>query len=164
MIELATAALIAKLVSDSVGAFDKIVRAYVDVLERKKRHLPPPDLAFEDSPEENAFVSRSRSTGETYQTVTYEELCNRLNDSDLKHIETLTQSMENYQNQWNAAYEERSMSTGKDIGRLDSQLEFLARQMADPLVKVLDFVEKMGLRLDDHYLTARNISQNYLER
>jgi hypothetical protein len=34
--------------------------------------------------------------------------------------------------------------------------------MSDPLIKVLDFVAKMGLYLDDHYMMARNVAQQYL--
>jgi hypothetical protein len=33
-----------------------------------------------------------------------------------------------------------------EIGRLDSQLDYLVKQIADPLIRVLDFVEGMGLR------------------
>jgi hypothetical protein len=31
--------------------------------------------------------------------------------------------------------------------RMDTQLEYLAKQIADPLIKVLGFIEKMGLSL-----------------
>jgi hypothetical protein len=167
MIELATAAVIAKLVSDAVGAFDKIFRAYMDVLKGKQptaQYIPPPDLAFRDSPQEHAFVAQSRSGGGTRQSVTYQELCKKLDEGDRRHIETLTRAMANYQRQWDSAYEQRSMASGMEIGRLDAQLEYLARQIADPLVKVLEFVEKMGLYLDDHYMMARNVTKEYLQQ
>ena len=54
------------------------------------------------------------------------------------------------------------MASGMDIGRMDAQLEYLAKQISDPLIKVLDFVANMGLFLDDHYVMARNVAQQYL--
>jgi hypothetical protein len=165
MIDLVTAALIAKMASDAVGAFDKIFRGYIDVLKKKvpsAQYVPPPDFAYVNRPNESAFVAQSRRTGQTYQTVTYDELRSRLSEGDRAYIETLTQAMQNYERQWNSAYVQRSMASGMDIGRLDAQLEFLARQMADPLIKVLDFVQTMGLSLDDHYSMTRNLAQQYL--
>ncbi len=107
-------------------------------------------------------MAQSRRTGQAYRTVTYEDLSNRLNEGDRQYIETLTRAMENYQRQWLAAYEQRSMASGMDIGRMDAQLEYLAKQISDPLIKVLDFVANMGLFLDDHYVMARNVAQQYL--
>jgi len=165
MIDLTTAALVAKMASDAVGAFDKLFRGYADVVRKKEPsapNVPPPDFAYVDAPEQNAFVAKSRRTGGTYQTVTYQELCNRLDGSDRQHIETLSQAMKNYEHQWNTVYEQRSMVSGMEIGRLDSQLEYLVKQISDPLIRVLAFVEKMGLHLDDHYIMARMLTQDYL--
>jgi hypothetical protein len=75
---------------------------------------------------------------------------------------TLTQAMENYQRQWNAVFEQKSLASGMDIGRLDSQLNYLARQISDPLIKVLEFISKMGLYLDDHYMMARMVAEKYI--
>jgi DNA polymerase I-like protein with 3'-5' exonuclease and polymerase domains len=50
-----------------------------------------------------------------------------------------------------------------DVGRYDAQLDYLSRQIAQPLADVLDFVERMGLTLDDHYIAARSIARAYLK-
>jgi hypothetical protein len=167
MIELVTAALIAKLVSDAVGSIDKVFRGYADVVKKKGTvtapSAPPPNLAYVDQPNQSAFVAQSRQTGRPSQIVTYEELSQRLNDGDRRYIETLTRAMENYERQWNTAFEERSLASGKDIGRMDAQLEYLAKQISDPLIRVLQFVERMGLYLDDHYQVARMLAERYLK-
>jgi hypothetical protein len=165
MIDLATAAVIAKATSDAVGAFDKMFRGFADVLRKKEpasTNIPPPDFAYVDAPEQNAFVAKSRRTGDIYQTVTYEELCDKLQGSDRQYIETLSQAMKNYEHQWNVVFEQRSMASGMEIGKLDAQLDYLVKQMADPLMKVLAFVERLGLYLDDHYHMARALTQDYL--
>ncbi|WP_034859726.1 hypothetical protein [Sinorhizobium sojae] len=167
MIDLATATVIAKMASDAVGAFDKIFRGFADVVAKKEPtapHVPPPDFVYIDSPEQKAFVAKSRKTGATYQTVTYQTLCETLSGGDREYIETLTRAMENYQRQWNSAFEQRSLASGMDVGRMDAQLDYLARQIADCLIKVLDFVGKMGLHLDDHYSMARHVAGKYLAR
>lgn len=163
MIELATAALIAKTAADAVGAFDKIYRGFSDFVKDRKKSksdLPPPDFAYVDAPEDSAFVAKSRHTGGVYQTVTYGELCEKLEGSDLKHIEALSKAMSNYEHQWNTVVEQRSMASGMEIGKLDAQMDYLARQIADTLKKVLLFVERMGLHLDDHYYMARSLAED----
>jgi hypothetical protein len=167
MIDLATAAIIAKLTSDAVGAIDKVFRGYIDVVKKKApdaRLVPPPDFVYVDRPEKKAFVAQSRQTGQASQTVTYEQLRNLLKEGDRQYIETLTRAMENYERQWLSAYEQRSMASGMDIGRMDTQLEYLAKQISDPLIKVLDFVAGMGLYLDDHYVMARGVAEQYLKK
>ncbi|OAF00684.1 hypothetical protein AYJ54_31050 [Bradyrhizobium centrolobii] len=166
MVDLATAAVIAKIVSDAVGAFDKVFRGYMDVLKRVPTvpTLPPPAFADVNSPHQNAFVARSRQSAQLYQTVTYKQLCERLSDGDREYIETPGRAMDSYQRQWLSVYEQRALASGMDVGGLRGQLGYLARQMSDPLIKVLTFVEKMGLYLDDHYMVARQEAAKYLKR
>ena len=168
MIELATAALIAKLVSDAVNSFDKIYRGYADWVEKKTKAteptVPPPDLAYVDQPSQSAFVAQWRSTGGIARIVTYEELREKLGDGDREHIESLSRAMNNYEKQWNAAFVQRSLATGMEIGKMDAQLEYLAKQISETLVMVLQFVNRMGFGLDDHYVTARSLAERYLQK
>ena len=149
MIDIQTAGLIAKIVSDAIGSFDKIFRGYIDVVMRKTRagNLPPPHFVYVNSPEQSAFLAKSQRTGDIRRKVTYDQLCKALNDSDLEYIQALSQAMENYQQQWNSVYVQRSMAGDIQQARMDTQLEYLAKQIADPLIKVLGFIEKMGLSL-----------------
>jgi len=160
-----TASWIAASVGNAVNSIDKIYRGYVDFLKEKKGDVidAPPDFQYADAPQSGAFIATSRHTGSVYQTVTYDELRTRLQDGDRQYIDTLSTALKNYELQWNSAYRARSMADGMDIGRYDAQLEYLAEQIADPLLKVLDFVQRMGLYLDDHYHAARQIAQQYLD-
>ena len=125
-------------------------------------NVPPPDFAYEDSPKDNALVARSRHTGQVHQTVTYNELHARLGPNDLEYIEALTSAMESYQRQWNSVYKQRPMASGMELAKLDEQLSYLAREVSDPLIKILDFVQKLGLFLDDHYAVSRMVAEKYL--
>lgn len=166
MIELAAAATIAKLVSDAVGALDKMFRGYADFAKSRAPdavNAPPPDFAYVNSPDQKAMVAKSRRSGEVYQLVTYDELSKKLTKEDREHVEALNRAMQTYQKQWNALYEQRAVAgLGLATVQIDAQLDYLAKQVSDPLIRVLSFVEKMGLYLDDHYHVARMIAEEYL--
>ncbi len=168
MIELATAATIAKLASDAVSALDKMFRGYADFAKKKApaaSYNRPPDFAFADDPGKQAFVATSRHTGAVYQTVTYAELAGKLDQDALAHIAALNNAMQSYQRQWDSVYQQRPFAgLGMETAKLDAQLDYLAKQVSDPLIRVIDFVQSMGLNLDDHYVVARQIAKEYLAK
>jgi hypothetical protein len=166
MIDWQTASYVAGVAANAVTSIDKVYRGYADFFKNKGATLaaPPPDFSIQNKPDEKALVSTSLHSGQTYQTITYEELRSRLTPGDRAYIEALSRSLENYEKQWNSAFEAKSLASGMDVGRYDAQLDYLARQISDPLLKVLDFVEHMGVELDDHYLAARHIAQEYVKR
>jgi hypothetical protein len=165
VIDWQTASYIASFAGNAVTSIDRMYRGYADFFKKKGATIgaPQPDFSIQNEPGAEALVSTSLHNGQTYQTITYEDLRAKLVDGDLSYIEALSQSLENYEKQWNSAYLSKSLASGMDIGRFDAQLEYLARQISDPLLKVLDFVESMGLGLDDHYLAARHIAKEYVK-
>jgi hypothetical protein len=166
VIDWQTASYIAGVAANAVTSIDKIYRGYADFSKKKEAATgaPPPDFSIQNKPGEKALVATSLQTGQTYQTITYQDLCAKLVPSDRAYIQALSQSLENYEKQWNSAFLAKSLASGMDIGRYDAQLDYLALQISEPLLKVLDFVERMGLWLDDHYLAARYIAQGYVQR
>jgi DNA polymerase I-like protein with 3'-5' exonuclease and polymerase domains len=163
MIDWLVASQVASVAANAVASLDKMYRGYADFFEKRDATVgaPEPSFKIQDKPAEKAIVASWVHSGETAQKITYQELATKLSPSDLAHIETFSRSLENYQKQWDSAYEAKSLASGMDVGRLDAQLDYIARQMSEPLLKVLDFVEHMGLLLDDHYLAARQIAQKY---
>jgi hypothetical protein len=166
MIDWQTASYVAGAAANAVASIDKVYRGYADFFKKKESAVgaPAPDFSIQNKPDEDALVATSLHTGQTYQKITYEELRAKLSSGDRVYIDTLSRSLQNYERQWNAAYEARSLASGMDVGRYDAQLDYLARQISDPLLKALDFVEHMGLWLDDHYLAARRIATEYVTR
>lgn len=160
-----TASWIAGAIGNAVTSIDKIYRGYADFAKDKKfpANAPPPDFTYQDIPEKKEFAAVSRRTGHVQLAVSYDDLCKRLNDDDRRYVEALDNAMRSYERAWTAAYEDRALASGMDRGRYDAQLERLSKDIADPLLKVLKFVEKMGLFLDDHFLAARDIAEKYLK-
>ena len=165
MIDWQTASQIAAIMGGAVASIDKLYRGYADFFKKKAPNTvsPPPDFSIQNRPAENAMVAASAQSGTVFQTVTYDELRAKLRSDDLAHVEALSQALTNYELQWNAALVAKSMAAGMDVGRYDAQLAFLARQISEPLLKMLEFVERTGLFLDDHYLAARGIAKEYLK-
>ena len=160
MIDFLVASQIATIIGHSVGAIDKLYSNYASVMA-KKRPEHPPDRLIANDPAEKAMVSRF-ANGERAETITYEELTKRLSEGDLRYVETLGKSLENYQRQWESAELELSVAAGIERGRLEGQLELVGKRMAQPLFDILNFVEtKIGITLDDHYLAARSIAEKY---
>jgi hypothetical protein len=165
MIDWQTASLIAGIASGAVSSIDKIYRGYADFFNQKKATISahPPNVEFKNKADEQAIVAADVSTGAVSQKVTYDDLRAKLNPGDRAHIEALSLALQNYEKQWDSALVAKSIASGMDVGRYDAQLDYLSRQIAQPLADVLDFVERMGLTLDDHYIAARSIARAYLK-
>jgi hypothetical protein len=142
-----TVSFISGAVGNAIASIDKIYRGYADYLKTKKPNVfdQPPDLSYQNKPDESAFVATSRQTGQVYQKVTYKELESKLNESDRAYIDTLNSALSNLERQWSTTYEDWSVSAGMDRGRYESQLDMLAPRIADPLLRILKFIEQMGL-------------------
>lgn len=164
MIDWQTASWISSAVGGAVASIDKIYRGYADYLKSKTPNVfeTPPDFSYQNKPDEQAFVATSRHTGHVSQKVTYAELESKLNDSDRAYIDTLNLALKNLEKQWSTTYADWSVASGMDRGRYEAQLDMLAPRIADPLLRILQFVEQMGLWLDDHYHSARQIAEQYL--
>lgn len=166
MIDWQTASYIAGTVGSAVAAIDKMYRGYADFFEDRKSApnvaAPPPYFSIQNSVDDGAIIAKSLHTGQVYQKVTYDELRAKLNLTDRAHIEMLSQALDNYGRQWDSALLAKSMSSGMDVGRYEAQLEYLAKEIASPLLRVLQIVETLGLYLDDHYIAARDIASKYI--
>jgi len=160
-----TASVIAAAASDAINSVDQIYRSYADYLKEKTGAVReyPPDFRYLNNPEEKAFVAASRRSGAEHQKVSYQELCEKLSGSDKHYVETLDAALSDLGTRWNATYKAWSQAEGAKRKKYQTELDELAPLIADPLIRILDFVQKMGLWLDDHYVFARQIGQAYLK-
>ena len=165
MIDWQTASWIAGAAANAVSSIDKLYRGYADFFNKKQPTVdaPLPDLRIQNDASEQALVATSITTGAVSQKVTYDDLRAKLRPSDRAYIEALSRALDNYEKQWNSALVAKSLASGMDVGRYDAQLDHLAREIAKPLDEVLDFVERTGMWLDDHYLATRHIAREYLK-
>jgi hypothetical protein len=54
--------------------------------------------------------------------------------------------------EWKSLYPKR----GSGSGKVDKRLRLIIQQMKEDLNGILDFIQAIGLNLDDHYIEIRN--------
>jgi molybdopterin-guanine dinucleotide biosynthesis protein len=99
-----------------------------------------------------------RQSGQTVQTVTGKELSERLEPMDLALVRTYESKMEAYFKLWQAVYQQKDVSQDPLVNaKTDTQLTDLILKMRGELLGILAFLEKTGIRLDDHYKHIRHL-------
>lgn len=158
-------------IASSIGLVDKISDELENFLsKRKKGGLKYKALEFkeelEDEPRPKVHSLRieqegskivARSHGEVVQTITTEDL-EKLPEQQLRHIMVLEKSMENNYSLWAKLYPERNASPDPLVNaRVDQQLSSLVSRIKDDLNGILQFLQMLGIQLDDHYMHIRHI-------
>jgi hypothetical protein len=147
--------------SSAVDLVDKVSRQFEKFLTGKPDPLLSKEYSYQisETPDHKNLVTTYR--GQERQRVTYAELAAKLSDADLNHIKTLETSMENYYQQWAAVYPTLSTEVNPLTKvKLEQQLKYLiANGMARDLQSIIDFIERCGLTLDDHYRRIRQLAE-----
>jgi SepF-like predicted cell division protein (DUF552 family) len=100
------------------------------------------------------------SHGVEIQRLTYQQLTARLNEGDLSYIRSLERSINTHKTVWEEAYPQlASESNPVTKAKVRNQLNDVANEMGSDLTKILNFVEKLGVHLDDHYIAVRDIAE-----
>jgi len=93
--------------------------------------------------------------------VTYDQLLERLSEKELRHIEVLQQSMDNYYSDWESIFPQLALEKDPDkSAQLRQRLKEIVAGMKWGLIAILDFVRQMGLELVDHYREFYNLINN----
>jgi hypothetical protein len=99
-----------------------------------------------------------RQDAQTVQTITGKELSERLEPTDLALVRTYESKMEAYFKLWRAVYQQKDASQDPLVNaKTDTQLKDLILKMRGELLGILDFLEKTGVHLDDHYMHIRHL-------
>ena len=94
----------------------------------------------------------------TVQTVTADELSRMLNPQDLDLVRTYEASMQKYFTRWKAIYAKKDASQDPLVNTItEEQLAEQIVKMKRELLGILDFLQKMGVQLDDHYMHVRHL-------
>jgi hypothetical protein len=100
--------------------------------------------------------------GRELQRVTYNELATKLTSEDLDHIRILETSMNNYYEQWKGLYPTLALETNPEAKeQKERQIDSLiANGMGRDLGRIISFIERCGLSLDDHYIRVRDLAED----
>jgi hypothetical protein len=151
------AALIAAT-KGTIDIFDKISGQIKGVILKR---APEPEGADDrwrykiSTENSNIVVTQDRHV---VQTITGEQLERRLGNNELTLVKTFQDKMNSYYRLWTAIYKAKDASQDPTVNfKTEEQLRDLVIKMKGELVGIIDFLETIGVRLDDHYLEIRYI-------
>lgn len=99
-----------------------------------------------------------RQDGRTIQTLNRSELESRLTPEHLNHIRVYEASMQKYYARWQRLYPKRDDSADALANiKLEDQLTDQVKKMQEDLVGIVDFLQSIGVHLDDHYMEVRGL-------
>jgi len=154
-----TPAEIAALVAATKGAvdlFDRFSGQIKSVLEKRPKEKEGGDDRWRYKVDVQKHGIVVKQDDRKIQTITGPELASKLSEKDLKLVQTLEGKMEEYFELWRKVYESKDAAQDPLVNaQTDRQLNKLIKQMRGELLGIIDFLTKIGVRLDDHYMHVR---------
>lgn len=156
-----TLAEIASVVSATKGAidlFDKVAGQIKTVLTKRPKEAEGDDdrWRYKIRPTGTEIVVKQQD--QVVQTITADELSRVLTRHDLDLVRTYEASMNKYFARWRAVYAKKDASQDPLVNVItEEQLTEQIVKMRSELLGILTFLEKCGVRLDDHYMHIRHL-------
>jgi len=157
--DIATATSVITTATAAVSLFDKVADQVVRFI--RKDSAPPGPL------KEHRLTIRGAGNelkveahGRTVQVLRGEDLKNLPADY-YQHIKTLEASVRRYYDVWQQVYPHRDDGDLVTNAKVNNQLRDLALKMKDDLAGIIDFLQSIGVGLDDHYMIYRDVIRRY---
>ncbi len=153
MIELAAAATVAAMLNNSVGAVDKVYNWW-------RGGKKPASEGLRSDPKNQVlqFVSLTKPGQPAKVVMTYGDLAKRLTPEDVSYIKALEKRMRFAISQWEALNAELPLASAVERVRIEANMENMKdKDICSSLKQIVDFIEKLGIDLHDHYASVRNI-------
>ena len=143
---------------NAVDIFDKISGQIKGVLAKRPKEPEGGDDRWRYKVSADDKQITVKQDGRTIQTLKQEELESRLTPAHLDHIKVYEASMQKYYKRWQQMYPMRDDSVDVLANiKLDEQLAGQVKMMQQDLVGIVDFLESIGVHLDDHYMEVRGL-------
>jgi hypothetical protein len=158
MIGLLEVAQIATVLGNATNIVDKLYGRFFEASGR-----PPPGALTEhsakivDQPQQKAIVSAYK--GNEVQRITYEQLAQRLEASDVRFVKTKEQYLDNLMALYDGIHPQIAVSSADEAARLKLKESQILRDMSGELGDILRFLEEQcKIDLDDHYRAFRHLT------
>ena len=148
--DLVTATAVITAATSAVGLFDKVADQVVRFI-RKQPDPPGPPKEFQYKVGGNGDELKVEAQGRTVQVIKGEDL-KKLPADYYQHIQTLEASVQRYYDVWKQVYPHRDDGDLVTNAKVNNQLQDLALKMKDDLTGIIDFLQSIGVMLDDHYM------------
>jgi len=157
--DITTATAVLTLAGKAIDLFDKFAGQVGRFITKKAEPAQPKEYRYKVDGKNGALqVSRD---GRNLQTITAHDLA-KLPPDQLDHIRVLEKSMERHYNLWKSVYPKRNDSADPMVNaKVEQQLRDLVLEMKGDLTGIIDFLQSLGVYLDDHYVMMRNVIDRY---
>jgi hypothetical protein len=155
MIELATAAAAAAMLNNSVSAIDKVYNWW-----RTKQGQAPASQGLRSDPQKHVlqYVSLTGVAQPIRVVMSYTEFATRLTPDDVSFIRAFETRMRRAMTQWEALNADLPLASPVERVRIEGNMENLKdRDICPSLKQIVDFIQKLGIDLQDHYASVRSI-------
>lgn len=157
--DLVTAGAVITTATAAVNLFDKVAGQVVRFISRTSEPPgPPKEFNFQVGGSGNELEVRTH--GRVIQVIRVEELKNLPADF-LEHIQTYERAVKRNYDIWKQVYPHRDDGSLIENAKINNQLNDLALRMKDDLTGIIDFLQSIGVQLDDHYLIYRDVIRRY---
>lgn len=152
---------IAALVAATKGAldiFDKIAGQVKSVLLKRPKEAEGEEdrWRYKISAEGKDIVVKQ--TDRTVQKITGDQLATVLGPDDLALVRAYEQNMQKYFKRWQAVYAKKDSSQDPLVNAVtEEQLAEQISKMKAELLGILEFLQRIGVHLDDHYMHIRHL-------
>jgi len=161
MIDPATVVQVVTATKTALDIFDKISGQIKTVLLKRPKEAEGDDerWRYKITGEGDKLVVRQQSN--TIQTLTREDLAQKLKPSDLSLVETYEDHMERGYRVWQKVYRQKDASPDPRVNaQVDEQLVDIVKTMQKDLTGIIDFLQRLHVMLDDHYLHVRHLVED----
>jgi hypothetical protein len=157
--DIATATALITATTAAVNLFDKVAGQVVRFIH-KTPEPPGPPKEFKYNIGGRKGELEVQAYGRVIQTITGDDL-KHLPPDYYSHIKTLEASIKRYYSVWEQVYPHRDDGDLVTNAKVHNQLSDLALKMKDDLAGIIDFLESIGVQLDDHYMIYRDVIRRY---
>jgi hypothetical protein len=157
--DIATATALISAATSAVNLFDKVAGQVVRFIS-KTPEMPGPPKEFQFTVGGGNGELQVQAHGRVIQTITGADL-KHLPPDYYSHIQTLEASLKRNYAVWKQVYPHRDDGDLVTNAKVHNQLSDLALKMKDDLAGIIDFLQRIGVQLDDHYMIYRDVIQRY---
>ncbi len=157
--DLATASAVITTATSAVTLFDKVAGQVVRFINKSPEPVGPPK-EFDYKATGAGGELKVEARGTTIQVIRGEDLKNLPAEYN-EHIRVLEDSVRRYYDVWKQVYPHRDDGSLVENAKINNQLRDLAFKMKDDLAGIIDFLQSIGVALDDHYIIYRDVIRRY---
>jgi len=145
---------------NAVDIFDKISGQIKSVLAKRPKEPEGGEDRWRYKVSADDKQITVKQDGRTIQTLSRAELESKLTPENLSHIKVYETSLQKYYKRWQQLYPKRDDSADALVNiKLEEQLTEQVKKMQEDLVGIVDFLQSIGVHLDDHYMEVRSLVQ-----